>query len=161
MKYPNVLFFAALLFFASCMAGYDYEKRYEIQNGNWEQGDTLDFTFSIKDTLSIFNLYLEVEHSTSYNFQNLYTRIYTQFPSGERINELLSLELADKAGVWLGKCNSESCILKIPIQEGAYFNQSGQFTVTVEQYMRTDPVEGIQSIGFLVEDTGQKRGGKQ
>ena len=159
MKYSVLFFLAAFFFLASCSPGYDYEKQYELTGGYWAQDDTLDFAFSIEDTLAIYNLYLEVEHSASYGYQNLYTKIYTQFPSGERIEELLSLELADKAGVWLGNCNSESCVLKIPIQEGAYFNQAGEYAVTVKQYMRVNPVEGIRSIGFMLEDTGQKRGG--
>ena len=159
MKYSVLFFLAAFFFLASCSPGYDYEKQYELTGGYWAQDDTLDFAFSIEDTLAIYNLYLEVEHSASYGYQNLYTKIYTQFPSGERIEELLSLELADKAGVWLGACNSKSCILKIPIQEGAFFNQAGEFAVTVEQYMRVNPVEGILGMGFLLEDTGQKRGG--
>ncbi|MCB0588110.1 MAG: gliding motility lipoprotein GldH [Phaeodactylibacter sp.] len=148
-----------ILLLSSCGPGYDYEKQYEFQDEKWAQSDTLEFTFAVKDTLTIYNLYLEIEHTTGYGYQNLYTQVYTRFPSGKRIGELLSLELADKAGVWLGNCNSESCVLKIPIQEGAYFNQAGEYAVTVKQYMRMDPVEGIRSIGFMLEDTGQKRGG--
>lgn len=159
MKYIAFLFLASTLFLFSCGPGYEYEKHYEFQEENWAQGDTLDFTFTITDTLSIYNLYLEVEHSTGYGYQNLYTQIHTRFPSGERITELLSLELADKAGVWLGNCSSEYCRLKIPIQEGAYFNQAGEYTVTVEQYMRVNPAQGIRSIGFMLEDTGKQRKG--
>ena len=160
MRYLAYLFFfTTLLLLSSCGTGYEYDRQYTFEEGVWAQEDTLDFTFTIGDTLTIYNLYLEVENSTSYNFQNLYTKVYTQFPSGERIEELLSLELADRAGAWLGNCNSESCALKIPIQEGAYFNQAGAYTVTVEQYMRVNPVEGVRSMGFMLEDTGQQRGG--
>lgn len=158
MKYAALLLFSAILFLSSCGPGYDYEKQYDFEDGNWAYEDTLGFTFTIQDTLSIYNLFLELEHSTGYNYQNLYTQIHTRFPSGKRLTELLSLELADKAGVWLGDCNSEYCTLTIPIQEGAYFNQAGEYTITVEQYMRVDPVEGVRSIGFMLEDTGEKRG---
>ncbi|MCB0582832.1 MAG: gliding motility lipoprotein GldH, partial [Phaeodactylibacter sp.] len=157
MKYSAFFLFAASLTLFSCGPGYDYEKQYIFEEGKWAQADTLNFSFPITDTLAIYNLYLEVEHSTAYGYQNLYTKVYTAFPSGERIGELLSLELADKAGTWLGDCSGKACALKVPIQEGAYFNQAGQYTITVEQYMRVNPVEGIRSIGFLLEDTGQQR----
>jgi len=160
MKYLASLFLGSILFLSSCSSGYDYEKQYEFQGEYWAQGDTLDFTFTIKDTLAIYNLYLEVKHSTAYDFQNLYTQIHTRFPSGERIKELLSLELADKAGTWLGACSGERCVLKIPIQQGAFFNQAGEYMLTVEQYMRVNPVKGVGSIGFMLEDTGQKREGR-
>lgn len=159
MKYPALALLVPALALASCGPAHEYEKKYEFQQASWAQADTLDFTFIIDDTLAIFNLYLEVEHNTAYGYQNLYTQVYTRFPSGERIKELLSLEMADKAGVWLGHCRGERCVLKIPIQQGAYFNQAGEYMVTVEQYMRMNPVEGIRSIGFMLEDTGQRRGG--
>ena len=160
MKIPlfSLLPLFSILLLASCSGSYDFEKQYELQGEYWAQDDTLNFTFTIEDTLRIYNLYLEVEYNTSYSYQNLYTQIYTQFPSGQRIKELLSLELADKAGVWLGDCGKESCVLRIPIQEGAFFNQQGEHTVTVEQFMRVNPVRGIRSIGFMLEDTGQRRG---
>lgn len=157
MKYSAFFLFAASLTLFSCGPGYDYEKQYIFEEGKWAQADTLNFSFPITDTLAIYNLYLEVGHSTAYGYQNLYTKVYTAFPSGERIGELLSLELADKAGTWLGDCGRETCVLRIPIQEGAYFSQTGQYAITVEQYMRVNPTAGIRSIGFLLEDTGQQR----
>ena len=153
--FPLLASFFSILLLTSCNGGYDFEKQYELQGEYWAQDDTLNFHFPIEDTLRIYNLYLEIEHNTNYSYQNLYTQIYTQFPAGQRIKELLSLELADKAGVWLGNCGKEYCVLKIPIQEGAYFNQQGEYTVMVEQYMRVNPVRGIRSVGFLLEDTGQ------
>lgn len=159
MKDLTLLFLCFTFFLFSCGPGYDFEKKYAFDAENWAQRDTLNFSFPITDTLAIYNLYLEVEHSTAYGYQNLYTKVHTAFPSGERIGELLSLELADKAGTWLGDCGRETCVLRIPIQEGAYFSQAGQYAITVEQYMRVNPTAGIRSIGFLLEDTGKKREG--
>ncbi|HQU60535.1 MAG TPA: gliding motility lipoprotein GldH [Saprospiraceae bacterium] len=159
MKYPILFFFGIAILFSSCGPNYRFEKVYEMEAEQWPYADTLDFTFNIEDTSAIYNLYLEVGHSTSYGFQNLYTQVYTRFPSGERIKELLSLELAGKGGTWLGDCGKDYCTLRIPIQEGAFFNQAGNYTITLQQYMRVDPVAGVRSIAFKLEDTGQRRGG--
>lgn len=145
------------IFLSGCGSDYMYEKTYPINSSNWAYADSLDFSFDIEDTLSIYNLWLEVEHSVDYDYQNLYTRIHTGFPSGQKLAEPLSLELADKVGRWYGDCNSRTCILKIPIQEGAFFNQLGTYDIMLEQFMRKDPIEGIRTIGFLVEQTDQTR----
>lgn len=148
-----------LLFFAafSCGKNYQYQKTYELEGEVWMYSDTLVFSFDIQDTTKIYNLYLQLDHSTDYAFQNLYTNIITNFPSGDRLEERLSLELANRAGIWMGTCGKNYCKLNIPIQENAYFNQLGQHSITLEQYMRQDSIPGIRNIKFMLEDTRQNR----
>ncbi|MCP3891470.1 MAG: gliding motility lipoprotein GldH [Desulfobulbaceae bacterium] len=141
----------------ACGPKYEFEQKYELPTQEWAYSDTLDFQFEIEDTLRIYGLYLQIDHSIDYSFQNLYTRIFTKFPTGERINEVVSMELADKAGVWYGKCRGEACSLRIPIQEGAYFDIPGTHVITLEQFMRSDSLPGIHAISFLLEDTGKRR----
>lgn len=151
------LFLLVIVGTAGCGPDYEYEKTYPIATGTWSYSDSLDFSFEIEDTVELYNLWILLDHSVDYGYQNLYTRIHTRFPSGEDLREALSLELADKVGRWYGDCNSRSCTLKIPIQQGAFFNQTGTYHITVEQYMRQERISGIQEIGFLVEKTGQQR----
>lgn len=154
----RLLFFLSCLFLlASCGPNYVYEKAYELPNAQWTYADTLDFEFEIEDTSRIFNLWVTIDHSTSYSYQNLYTRVHTQFPGGERITELLSLELANSLGLWQGDCNSESCQIQIPIQEGAYFNAEGKYQITLEQFMRRDSLPGIKAVQFQLEATSNTR----
>ncbi len=142
---------------SACGPDYVYDKTYEMEQQSWSYADTLEFSFEVADTNTIYNLWLELGHSTSYKNQNLYTQIHTVFPSGQRITETLSLEMANKAGQWLGDCSGDICELRIPIQSGAYFDQSGTHRIIIAQHMRRNPVEGIRSISFRLEDTGQSR----
>lgn len=155
----KIIFAAFILAFTvvSCSDNYLYEKHQAIANATWEYSDTLDFDFEIVDTNRIYNLYLDVAHSPAYGYQNMYVQIYTKFPSGERIKEQISLEMANKAGVWNGDCNAKVCQLQIPLQEGAFFNEPGSYLVTIEQFMRESPLAGVQKIGFIIEDTKQAK----
>lgn len=141
----------------SCGPNYALNKTYDIDNNQWTYADSLRFEFEIKDTTAIYNLTLDVKHTTNYSFQNLYTNIHTQFPNGTRLSKPVSLELADKTGVWQGDCNSKTCTLEIPIQEGAYFNQPGKYVITVEQFMRDSIINGVKSITMKVAETGKRR----
>ena len=143
--------------FSACGPNYIYDKTYPIQGNTWTYSDSLSFEVEVRDTLKIYNLYLDLEHNTDFPFQNLYTQISTSFPSGKRISEQLSLELQGKSGAWLGNCGSTYCKLRIPIQEGAYFNSSGKHTIVVNQFMRSDSINGVKSLSLRVEDTGESR----
>ena len=147
----------SILSLFGCGPDYILDQTKKISSSGWTYADSLNFEVEIQDSLKIYNLYIDVEHSTEFSNQNLYLMIHTRFPSGKRISEKLSLEMANKAGVWFGNCNSEMCTLSVPIQQGAYFNAIGTHHFTIEQYMRVDPLQGIKKISFKIEDTGQER----
>ena len=149
------LFFVML--FTSCGPNYIFEETTTIENQAWTYQDTIDFKAEITDTLRIFNLYLYIEHAVDYSHQNVYIQIYTLFPSGQRTKERISIDFADKTGQWYGDCDNEWCQLRIPIQEGAFFNAIGMHTFTIEQYMRVDPLQGIKSISMKIEETKNSR----
>lgn len=145
------------LLLSACGPEYIYEKSYNISEEGWTYDDTLNFELDITDTVGLYTLYLDIQHTTDYSFQNLYTRIYTAFPTGERLQKEVSLELAYKAGAWKGDCNKKVCHTKIPIQENAFFNMQGKHIITLEQFMRESPITGIRKIAFKVENTGEKK----
>ncbi len=153
-KYFFSLLFLLPLFLINCGESYLFEKTYEIEKGAWQYENTLDYSFEITDTTKVYNLLLEVGHSLDYSYQNCYFKIYTQFPSGEKSEQLLSIDLADGIGRWQGDCNNKSCTILLDIQKQAFFNALGTHTITLEQYMRKNPLKGIESLAIKLEDTG-------
>ena len=158
MKKTGLLLYTFLvLLLTACVPKYALNKTYEISNGEWTYADSLRFEFEIADTVTLYNLLLDVKHSTEFGFQNLYTNIHTQFPNGTRLSKPLSLELADRAGIWQGDCNAKTCTIEIPIQEGAYFNQPGKYVITMEQFMRDSLVKGVQSVTLKLAEMGEQK----
>ncbi len=149
--------FLSLGLLSSCGPDYILKEKIQLENEIWTYDDTLTFSVDIPDTSTIYNLYIEVEHSQDYPFQNLYTNIYTRFPNGQQLKELISLELANSAGLWSGKCQGNHCQTDISIQQGAFFNQPGAYHFSLEQFMRKDSLRGIRSFTFKIEDTGIER----
>ena len=147
----------AFFFCVSCGENYLFDKKISLEKGEWSYDNSLDFTFDITDTTHIYNLLLEVDHSIDYAYQNCYFKIHTQFPSGEKTEQLLSIDLADGVGRWQGDCSGESCTVLLDIQKKAFFNALGEHTITLEQYMRKNPLKGIKSLAIKLEDTGLKR----
>ncbi|MEL6867552.1 MAG: gliding motility lipoprotein GldH [Bacteroidota bacterium] len=157
---PGLLGFICALCILACGPNYLYQETKTLGDAGWTYQDSLDFPFSISDTNRIYNLYLDVEHDNSYPFQNMYIKIHTAFPDGQRPAQQVSINMADKVGQWYGNCGSTRCELRVPIQTGAFFNQAGDYQVTIEQFMRRDPLPGIKTLSFRIEDTGQQRNEK-
>lgn len=144
-------FCMATFLFSSCGPEVIFEKELEIPAGGWTYQDTLHYEFEIVDTSKIYNLFLDLAHTTAFASQNLYVKLYTGFPNGQRPAQRLSIDMADKTGAWLGNCSGEKCQLNIPIQSNAYFDQVGTYSFTVEQFMRMDSLPGIESAAFRIE----------
>jgi len=138
---------------SSCSPSFTYEKDISLPENTWSHSNQLAFSFEISDTKALHNLYLDVAHGIEFKTQNLYVQFHTKPPSGETVSDVVSLELAEKTGIWFGNCGGDWCDLRIPIQSGVYFKEAGTYTVTIEQYTRTEDLKDVKSIGFRVEKT--------
>ena len=134
-----------------------FDKEYTIQNSAWAYADTLNFAFDIADTTALYDIVVHIKHRPDYGFQNLYTRIHTKFPTGERRSQILNFDLADNTGKWIGQKSGSLRNFEVKIQENAFFNQVGQHIITLEQLMRKEPLMGIESINLEVINKGDKR----
>lgn len=149
-----VLFVASLV---ACGPDYLFEEEKPIPNQQWAYVDTLDFTFNVEDTTALYNLYVHFGYADTFPNQNVYVKFYTCFPDGKRLSKPLSFDLFDPMGNPTGKCSGGKCSARIGIQENAFFNQVGAYTVTLEQYGRRDPLPGLRALGFSVERTEKKK----
>jgi gliding motility-associated lipoprotein GldH len=145
----SFLFFLLLIFTACERFLYDENKK--IPEAVWAYKDLMEFNFEITDTVSLYNIYLEVKHDAVYNAQNIYAKVYVTFPDAKERNQLVSLELADNRGEWLGKCSAKSCTRRIPFMPNASFDQIGKYKLKFEQFTRQEKVKGIESLRMIVE----------
>jgi len=141
----------------ACGPDYVYQGVQEIpNNGQWTYADTLNFEFAITDTSARYNFYLDIEHSDTFAFQNLYVNLYTRYPDGHRLAKLRSFDFFDAQGAAVGSCSGERCTLRTVLQENAFFRETGAYIVTVGQNTRRNPLPGVYSVGLALEKLPRK-----
>ena len=145
--------------FAACGENYIFEKTLDLPENGWAYEQPLHFDFPIPDTSARYDILLEVRHSKDYGFQNLYVQFHTTFPSGETKSQVVSLELAAKNGIWNGDCGGEGCTAEIPLQVNTVFPETGNYRISVEQYMRESPLSGVEELSLRVRK--RVRGGSK
>jgi gliding motility-associated lipoprotein GldH len=133
------------------------DKKYDLPQQTWVYQDTLNFGFEVKDTMTLYDMVLNIKHQSDYAYRNVYTKIHTQFPDNQRIQQVLSLDVSEPSGKSVGKCSGGKCSVEVVLQPDAFFNKVGKYQITLAQFMRTDSLKGIESIAFRVTDTGKKR----
>ncbi len=135
---------------AACGPDYLFESKQDIPGGEWAYGDTLNFQFEVRDTATRYDFYLDFDYAGDFAFQNIYLKLSTLYPNGKRLSKVRSFDLFDTQGTSLGTGSGEWHQFRASLQDNAFFNQPGPYTVTVEQFTRRDVLPSIRSVGLAV-----------
>ena len=149
----GLLLVCLAVFYSSCDQSRTYEKNVTIKGYIWDSKFIPEYEIEIKDTSVQYNLYVNVRHAEVYPFRNIWLLIESQFPDGTKSSKRIEIILADEGGKWYGEGLGDIWDYRALIQENAFFNQPGKYVFTLQHNMRTDPLPGIMSIGFRVENT--------
>ena len=142
---------------AACDDKLVFSAEKKIPNQQWTYADTLDFKVPVADTAQLYNLYIAFSHSDTFPNQNIYLKLSTRFPDGKRVSRVRSFDFFDIQGKPVGKCSGSGCETKVLLQDNLYFNQLGDYIITLEQFTRSNPISGINSIGLSMEKMDKKR----
>jgi len=143
--------------FVSCGDNFIFKSEKKIPNGQWAYADTLEFKVPVSDTAQLYNLYIQFTHADTFPTQNIYLKLHTRFPDGKRVSRIRSFDFYDIEGKPTSKCSGSSCRTKILLQDKLYFNQLGEYGITLEQYTRNSPLNGVTEVGIVMEKAAKKR----
>jgi gliding motility-associated lipoprotein GldH len=142
------------LMLASCDTIDLYEKTAPIPKQEWKSTNKPRFTFDIKDTLSSYQLYVLIRHDDQYGFNNIWLNLYAEAPGQKAQKFMVELPLATREHGWLGMAMDELYVHRIALTldpQKINFSRSGNYTFTLEQVMREDPLNHVFNVGLRLE----------
>ena len=147
---PFFLFFMIVFLLSACKSGAVYDNNKSIKDDVWKSGEIIRFDVKLEDTVNIYKFYLNLRHSTSYRFANIFLFINTTFPDGREARDTVECILADPSGKWLGKGISDIRDNQVLLRRGLRFPQVGTYIFEFEQAMREPELEGIKDVGLRI-----------
>jgi gliding motility-associated lipoprotein GldH len=156
-KITRKLYFVFLISYLafSCTTIDLYEKNVSIPKHAWKSNFKPSFTFTIKDTSVPYQLFFIFRHNEKYNFENIYIDLLTQQPGQDSIQKVrFDLTLATNEKGWLASAMDdiyEHRILLTPEGRDFYFKKAGNYTFSIEQIMREDPLQNVLNVGLRIE----------
>jgi gliding motility-associated lipoprotein GldH len=151
MKYSNIILLAILFAFASCDTHVVFESNKKIIDESWNKNEIVIFETEINDTTELYNIFLNLRHSTQYSYRNFYLFFETEMPDGKIVRDTLECILADKAGKWTGSGFGRIKSHRFHFRENVWFPRKGKYVFRLEQAMRKDVLEGIVDVGVRIE----------
>lgn len=153
MRYLILLCLVAVL--AACDSNRVYEDFNDMEEAFWHLDSIQTFSFEITDTTRRYNLKATFRNASSYPFYNLYFQ-YTLTDSLDNVlkQQLKQVDLFDpKTGEPRGSGLGDLFDHSFMLEEGYQFDTPGEYSLSLEQYMRRDTLPFILSVGARVEFT--------
>ena len=147
------LVFTAIFFLTACDDTRVYEENYDFEQKVWLTDTIPTFEFEISNPDQRYNIIWNVRNTLNYPYHNLYLTYYLEDTLGRRIaTDLHNMHLFDPKtgepyGSGLGDIFNHQ-IIALPTYQ---FDSAGTYRIRLEQYMRTDSLKDILSVGVRVE----------
>jgi gliding motility-associated lipoprotein GldH len=140
-----------LMLIVSCTTTDLFEKTVVIPHHEWQSSYRPSFEFDIKDTTSLYKVFLVLRHNEKYNFKNIYVNLYIKGPGQDTaVKVQRDLLLATDAKGWLGTGMDDIYEHRIVLTENQSL-KAGVYTFTIEHIMREDPLKNVLNVGIRVE----------
>lgn len=159
MKIKMLLYLILVFGAMACQQNnYVFEEHQDTKNA-WALEDSIRFTFSPKDTLQQYNVYISLRNSLAYEFQNIFLISSITFPNGKVVVDTLEYPMAYNDGRFMG--NGTSIIEnKLWLKENVRFSEQGEYIFHIRHAMRKanevkplDKLEGIVDVGLQIENS--------
>ena len=144
---------ALLLLSSSCDDNRVYEKNIDFPNQRWAIDSIPSFEFEISDASQPYNIYWNVRNTVAYPYRNLYLTYYIEDTAGRSITTDLHnmLLFEPKTGKPYGSGLGDIFSHQFMALPNFKFDQAGVYRIRLEQYMRTDTLPEVVSVGTRVE----------
>lgn len=136
---------------SGCIHPAVYDENMDITQNKWNADALATFSVNITDTVSVHHVYISVRNTTDYPYSNLYLFVETHAPSGAMLRDTVEYFLAHDNGQWVGKGFGALRDNQFPYKRYIRFPESGIYTFSLQQGMRTQNLAGIASVGIRIE----------
>ena len=152
MRY--LLFSALLALIVSCDSESIFEENRDMESASWPEVEVQSFQFEIPDRNDKYDLFVNLRNTLSYPYSNIYIRYWIKFENGDLVEEqLVNFDLFDNTGKPMGSGLGDIFDHQLPLLTQYSFEEPGEYTIDLRQYMRQDTLDHVLSVGFRVESS--------
>lgn len=146
-----------LLLLGGCQTLDLYEKTVSLPGKAWPSTYQPSFTFTLRDTTAVYDLQLVLRHSDRYHFNNIWVEVSVKTPGADSARRFRAERVlgTDEQG-WLGSGMDDIYEHRISLNDKLLENnislrQKGDYTITLKQIMREDPLQQVWNAGIRLE----------
>lgn len=147
-----------IVLFQACQSNVVYNEYLTLENDEWAQEKIAVFEPILNDTMSNFDIFINLRNTKDYTYSNLFLITQITFPNKVQVIDTLEYEMTDPQGQFLGSGFSDIKENKLFYKENVRFLESGSYLFQIKQAMRKrnevvgiDPLKGVKDVGISIE----------
>lgn len=149
-----LLFSLLVIGFSACDTIDIYEKTTAFPQHSWSSKEKLTYNFTITDTVSSYNIFAVLRHEDAYHFNNIWLNITTINPEKKAEDQRVELKLGDN-NRWFGNAMDDIIEHRVLLTKFPVKLKAGEYTFSLQQIMREDPLLNVMNAGIRVEKAVQ------
>lgn len=128
-----------------------YEKTVFFPGHEWANTNRPSFTFAITDTIAAYHIFVILRHEDAYHYNNIWMNIATRAPGDSLQAQQVNITLANNTKGWLGTGMDDLFDHRVRITRVPVKLRKGNYTFTLQQHMREEPLRFVLNAGIRVE----------
>ena len=145
-----------LFLITSCDPYMVFDQYKKTEGGQWKWSDRKTFQVIMKDSLQMYNILVNIRHTTDYPKSNLFVFLTTTAPSGISRRDTLEIIIADNRGKWEGNGFGAIKLVSREFRKAVRFLYPGKYTFEIEQGMRMPEIP-VTDVGLRIEEFKELR----
>lgn len=146
-----MLFLILAAMIMACQNAVLYQNQKPVPSDGWLYTDSVRFDVSIRDTVSLHKIYLDVRNTTDYKYSNLFLFLDIELPDGRIFRDTLECKLADRRGQWTGRGFGAMRFNRFIFRDDVWFPVAGNYSFRVTHGMRDESLPGLADVGIRIE----------
>lgn len=121
-------------------------------DSTWNRAEAYSFGIPIQDSDQAYDVYILLTYTDDIYYQNLYISHQVKTDNGNILATTLSNHMLfdAKTGKPLGRGFMKKKSIRLPLIYDYKFPHSGNYSITLTQFMRVEELQGIVSVGLQV-----------
>ncbi|MFI5204433.1 MAG: gliding motility lipoprotein GldH [Flavobacteriales bacterium] len=157
LRINNLFLFVALSAgLGSCGEASFYEENTPIDGTNWKINDVKAFTVNIDDTVQHYDFFIDLRHTESYPYSNIFLFMTYTLPDGKRVVDSVGYNMQDAENRWLGNHSGSLITHRVLVKQNGRFPRKGRYVISLRHAMYDDPLVGVCDIGITLRKKEKK-----
>jgi gliding motility-associated lipoprotein GldH len=153
MSKLRYLWLLYIILFTACDPSRVFDENKKIDDSIWDKDKPVVLQAMIDDTVTAYNVYINLRNAGVYPFSNIFMFINTKLPHGELYRDTLEVMLQTPEGKWMGDGLGDIWDNRILFKPNVRFPQKGEYRFELFHAMRVNPLPGIMDAGIRIEKT--------
>lgn len=134
---------------------------YKGLDGKWHKDSVASFEFDQTDTVSKYNMFINIRNNNSYPYNNLFLIVQMEQPGTQLVKvDTLEYQMANADGTLMGEGFTDVKESKLWYKQNVTFPKRGNYKVSIQQAVRksgqvpgVEELEGVTDVGLRIETT--------